>query len=110
MFGIFKNRKAEKNQADRDLIAANSGAVEALVILAYNDELKAQLKDIKEEIKYIIPLVADKAYTMDKKISGIIGDLKIEFTKYDGEEKSSVKIGNMIRDLKVAIAERKALI
>ena len=33
MFGIFKNRKAEKNQADRDLIAANSGAVEALVIL-----------------------------------------------------------------------------
>ena len=110
MFGIFKKKASVQNTMDRELIEKNSGAIDALVVLAYDDAVKAKLKALKEQVKYIIPLVDEKAYSMDKKVSALIGDIKIELSKYNGEEKVAAKITNLIRDLEVLVAERKALV
>lgn len=109
MFGIFKKKASVKNSMDRELIEKNSGAVDALIVLAYDDQVKAKLKDLKEQIKYIMPLVEEKAYSMDKKISALIGDAKIELSKYNGEEKTATKINNLLKEIEVLVAERKAL-
>ena len=109
MFGIFKKKAAAQNLKDRELIENNAGAIDALIVLAYNDEIKAKFKALKERVKYIIPLVEEKAYSMDKKISALIGDIKIELSKYNGDEKGTVKINNLVKELEVLVAERKAL-
>ena len=79
--------------------------MDALIVLA-EEELKQDLEKIKEEIKYIIPLTDDKAYKMDEKMRNLIDDIKIELVK----DKSTVKVANLIKDLRVMIAERKALV
>ena len=105
MLFFKKKSKAESNKKDRDLIEANSQKMDALIVLA-EEELKQDLEKIKEEIKYIIPLTDDKAYKMDEKMRNLIDDIKIELVK----EKSTVKVANLIKDLRVMIAERKALV
>ena len=110
MFGLFRKKASVKNQNDRELIEVNSNTVDTLVVLASSEEMKTELLELKETIKYITPLTGDKAFSLDKKIGGIIGDLKIEMTKDKKDEKSADKVADMLRDLKVAIAERKALI
>ena len=110
MFGIFKKKASVQNTMDRELIEKNSGSVDALIVLAYDDAMKAKLKALKEQIKYIMPLVDEKAYNMDKKVSALIGDIKIELSKYNGEEKVAVKINNLVKELEVLVAERKALV
>ncbi len=105
MLFFKKKSKAESNKKDRDLIEANSQKMDALIVLA-DEELKKDLEKIKEEIKYIIPLTDDKAYKMDEKMRNLIDDIKIELVK----DKSAVKVANLIKDLRVMIAERKALV
>ena len=105
MLFFKKKSKAESNKKDRDLIEANSQKMDALIVLA-EEELKQDLGKIKEEIKYIIPLTDDKAYKMDEKMRNLIDDIKIELVK----DKSTVKVANLIKDLRVMIAERKALV
>lgn len=105
MLFFKKKSKAESNKKDRDLIEANSQKMDALIVLA-EEELKQDLEKIKEEIKYIIPLTDDKAYKMDEKMRNLIDDIKIELVK----DKSTVKVANLIKDLRVMIAERKALV
>lgn len=105
MLFFKKKSKAESNKKDRDLIEDNSQKMDALIVLA-DEELKKDLEKIKEEIKYIIPLTDDKAYKMDEKMRNLIDDIKIELVK----DKSAVKVANLIKDLRVMIAERKALV
>ena len=105
MLFFKKKSKAESNKKDRDLIEANSQKMDALIVLA-EEELKQDLEKIKEEIKYIIPLTDDKAYKMDEKMRNLIDDIKIELVK----DKSTVKVANLIKDLRVMIEERKALV
>ncbi len=105
MLFFKKKSKAESNKKDRDLIEANSQKMDALIVLA-EEELKQDLEKIKEEIKYIIPLTDDKAYKMDEKMRNLIDDIKIELVK----DKSTIKVANLIKDLRVMIAERKALV
>ena len=110
MFGLFKKKDSAKNKLDRDLIEVNSNSIDALIVLASDAKMIDELKALKEEIKYIIPLVDDKAYSMDKKIGGIIGDIKIELYKDKDDEKAAAKLERLFKDLKVAVAERKAII
>ena len=110
MFAFFRKKKSVKNQNDRELIEVNSNHIDTLIVLASDEAMKNELKELKEVIKYIIPLAGDKAHSYDKKISELIGDLKIELTKDKDDEKSAAKIANLVRDLKVAVSERKALI
>ena len=110
IFNIFKKKDGVKSQNDRELIASNAVALEGVVAITEDAELKSELSELKEKVKFMTALMDDKAYSLDKKMAGIIGDLKIEVTKNKGDEKSSVKIDNLVRDLKAAVAERYALV
>ena len=110
IFNIFKKKDAAKSQNDRELIASNAVALSGVVAITEDAELKNELSALMEKVKYTTALMDDKAYALDKKMSGIIGDLKIEVTKNKGDEKSSAKIENLVRDLKAAVAERHALV
>ena len=50
-----------------------------------------------------------KAYDLDKKIRNLIDDLKIEIVKAKEGDKAQAKMDGIIRELKLKIAERKAL-
>lgn len=105
---IVKKRKktdAEKTIDDRELVATNSAAMDALVVLAQdNDEMIGELKELQEKLKYLIPSDEPKIYDADKKIKHLIGDMRIALTKSDGEE--SKKTESILLDLKLAVADR----
>ncbi len=95
----------DRNKEDRDLIAANAASVEALLVLAENNaELISELKELQEKIKYLMPSVKDDVFELDKKITNLIGDLRIALTKTDGEEDK--KTENLVKQIKLTIADR----
>lgn len=99
-----KNAPVE-NDADNKLIAENSKFVEVLLVQAEgNDEVVNELKELQEKLKYLKPSREKKVYDYDKKIKDSLGDLKIAFTKTDGE--SSKKTVQLIKDIKMLVAER----
>ena len=78
IFKMFKKKtNEEKNTDDRELIAANAEAVKAMIALASDEDVKAELMKLENEIRYIIPLTEERAMNADKKIKNLIGDLKI---------------------------------
>lgn len=103
---FFKKKKmGEKTKEDRELIEANSKSIEALIILAKdNDELIKQFKQLRETVKFLIASDKSKVLDYDSKIKNLIGDLRIALTKSDGE--GSKKIDDLIVELKLAIADR----
>ena len=109
---LFFKKKTNnvKNNNDREIIEANASAMEPLFVLAKDEELKAEFKKIQEQIKYIIALPDSKAMDYDKKIKNAISDIKIELVKDKNDEKAVAKIQSLISDLKLLIAERKALV
>lgn len=106
--GLFRTKKeADKTKDDRELIAANSSALEALFVLANgNEELVSELKNLQEKIKYLIPSSDSKINDYDKTIKNKIGDLRIALTKADGE--TSKKVEGLVTDIKLAVADRNA--
>lgn len=100
-----KGSDGDKNREDRELIAENARAVEALLVLAEgNKELTTELKELQEKIEYLTPSPKDEILDFDKKIKNLIGDLRIALTKADGEE--SKKSDNVIKQIKLTIADR----
>ena len=95
---------------DREMIEKNSKDIDTLLVLAKDEEFKVELKKLQEQIKYIIPLPESKAGDYDKKIKNAISDLKIELVKDKDDEKAVAKINALLRDLKLLVAERKALV
>ncbi len=106
---LFRRKTdAQKNMNDRELIEKNADAIGALKSIA-TEEMVEVLKLLQEEVKYINPLVDSKAYDLDKKIRNLIDDLKIEIVKAKEGDKAQAKMDGIIRELKLKIAERKAL-
>lgn len=104
---IFRKRKsvAEKTLDDRELVATNSKAMDALVVLAKdNEDIIEELKSLQETMKYLVPSDDSKVIDYDKKIKNLIGDMRIALTKSDGED--SKKTDELLTDLKLAIADR----
>ncbi len=102
-----KGTVAEKTLDDRELIAENSKAVEALFVLAEdNASLVEELKALQEKLKYLMPSDDSKVTEYDKKIKNLIGDMRIALTKSDGED--SKKTDAILTDLKLAVADRSA--
>lgn len=101
-----KNKKKPmKPDDDKELIDENARFVEVLKAQAEgNDEVLEELNDLQEKIKYLKPSREKKVYEYDKKIKDSLGDLKIAFTKTDGE--GSKKTVQLIKDIKVLVAER----
>ena len=106
---FFKKKNSVKSAEDKDLVSENERSVDALIILAQqaNDEqFVEQLKQLKEQIKYLIPSTEDKVRDYDKKIKNLLGDLRIALVKGDSE--ITVKAGNLLTQIKLAIADRNA--
>lgn len=104
----FKRKKSvDKVKEDRELISFNSRSVETLLVHAENNqELTAELNDLQTKLKYLMPSEKSDVTDYDKKIKNKIGDMKIALTKSDGE--SSSKAMDILKDIKLAIAERNA--
>ena len=108
---FFKKKTNQvKNTNDREMIESNANSMETLLILAKDEEVKVELKKMLEQIKYIIALPDAKAMDYDKKIKNAISDIKIELVKDKDDEKAIAKVQSLMRDLKLLIAERKALV
>ena len=102
-----KKRVSEKVATDRDLVSANERAVEALLVLAENNEqLQGELKALKEKLKYLTPSEEGKILDFDKKIKNLIEDMRIALVKADGE--TNKKVENALTQIKLAIADRNA--
>ena len=106
--GIFgKKKMSVKVRNDRELIGENEKAVDALIILAGdNESLVQQLQEIKEKIKYLLPSEDGKVYDFDKKIKNLIEDTRIALVKADGE--ASKKVDNALLQIKLVISDRNA--
>ena len=104
--GLFgKKRAKDKVSGDKDLIEENAKAIEALLILAENnEEMKSELKSAQEKIKYLPPSEDSKIFDFDKKIKNLIEDMRIALVKADGE--SSKKVENVLTQIKLTIADR----
>ena len=106
-FFILGRRKNSSPAPDEDngIIAENTKFVEVLLAQAEgNEEVVNELKELQEELKYLKPSREKKVYDYDKKIKDNLGDLKIAFTKTDGD--SNKKTVQLIKDIKILIAER----
>lgn len=105
---LFKKKQtADKVKEDRELVAQNSKLVDGLIVIAgANEELVKDLQQLKEQIKYLIPSDNSKIVDYDKTVKNKIEDLRIALIKDDGE--SSKKASALIRDIKLAIADRNA--
>lgn len=106
--GLFgKKKMSVKVRNDRELIGENEKAVDALIILAGdNESLVQQLQEIKEKIKYLLPSEDGKVYDFDKKIKNLIEDTRIALVKADGE--ASKKVDNALLQIKLVISDRNA--
>ena len=106
-----KKRDAEKIAANKELIEDNAKSMDSLIVLAEhaeNDGLVKDMKELREQLKYLIATGNEKVKEFDKKIKNVIGDLKIVLVKADGE--SNEKAGKLLLQLKLLIADRKALL
>ncbi|MCH5148757.1 MAG: hypothetical protein J1G05_05285 [Clostridiales bacterium] len=104
---LLGRKKAQPSDPDADLklIAENTKFVEVLLVQAEgNEEVVKELKELQENLKYLKPSREKKVYDYDKKIKDNLGDLKIAFTKTDGE--GSKKTVQLIKDVKILVAER----
>ena len=104
---ILSRKKSAPNDPDADLrlINENTKFVEVLLVQAEdNEEVVKELKELQETLKYLKPSRDKKVYDYDKKIKDNLGDLKIAFTKTDGE--GSKKTVQLIKDIKILVAER----
>lgn len=102
---FFKKKPAEQVKTDRELVEFNGNSVESLIVLAGDySEIVNELKILKEQLKYLIPSEKSKVMDYDKKIKGIIGDLRIELTKM--KDKKSDKVMSLISDARQVVADR----
>jgi len=104
-----KKKTGAKAKEDRELVNANSKAIEALLLLAQkNDDLVKDLKRIQEKLKYLIPTENAKVLDYDKAIKNKIGDLRIVLTKSEGE--TTKKASDLLLDIEMTVADRNAKI
>lgn len=105
MFFFKKKDTAEKTKEDRDLIKENADAVEALIILASdNEEFVRKLKAVQEKLRYLSASADSKILDYDKAIKNKLGDLRILLTKNEGE--IAKKENNLVLEIELMIVDR----
>lgn len=105
MFFFKKKDTAEKTKEDRDLIKENADAIEALVILASdNEEFVRKLKAVQEKLRYLSASADSKILDYDKAIKNKLGDLRILLTKNEGE--IAKKENNLVLEIELMIVDR----
>ena len=105
--GLFGKKASVKAGEDRELIKQNAAAVDALIVLAEgNTSMTEQLTDMREKIKYLVPVEDGKVSDFDKKIKNLLGDMRIALVKGDGED--TKKTERIMQQIKLAVADRNA--
>lgn len=109
LFSIFGSKKttSEKVGSNRELISENERSIDALILLAGdNEEIVNKLKEVKEKIKYLIPSDNPKVAEYDTKIKNFIEDMRIALVKAEGEFDKKVK--SILMQIELAIADRNS--
>lgn len=102
MWFFKKKRTTDLVKEDRELVNYNRDTVNILLELAKDDEdLKKELKQLQNELQYLIPSKLETVLNADKKIKSALNEVK---TYLAGKEKS--KISASLTDVRVLIAER----
>ncbi len=106
---FFKKKKAaEANRQDYDLVEVNAKTVEVLIAQTEDENFRTALRDLQEELKYLMPSAKSKVYDCDKKIKNLLEDLKIALIKCK-DETANEKAQGLLKDIHIAIAERKTV-
>lgn len=66
------------------------------------------MRELREQIKYLVPSPKAEVLEFDKKIRNLIGDMKIALTKTDGEDDK--KTENLLKQIKLTMADRGVVI
>jgi len=105
MWFFKKKNNADKTKEDRELISENAKAIDALIVLAGdNQDFVNKLKELQEKLKYLIASSDSKIFDFDKLIKNKIGDLRILLTKSEGN--LSKKEINALQDIELTIVDR----
>lgn len=104
-----RNQKPKDTNTDRSLVETNANRVDVLITLSGdNAEAVANLKKLQEKLRFLPPVLDERAFAIDNKIRNLLDDLKIALTKSGGED--SKKTENIFKDIDVLIAERGAIV
>lgn len=104
-FCFSKPDKKEILAESRELTEENARILAVCKEIA-TDKLADDVDGVYAAVKYMTPTSSAGATQADKKINALAGDLKIALSK--GKERGLLQAEDIIRDLKVAIAERNA--
>lgn len=105
MWFFKKKNNGDKTKEDRELISENAKAIDALIILAKdNQDFVDKLKELQEKLKYLTASSDSKIFDFDKAIKNKIGDLRILLTKCEGN--LSKKETNVLQDIELTIIDR----
>lgn len=105
MLFFKKKTAAEKTAQDRELVAKNSHAIDALIALSTDGALTDKLEGLRHTLKYLIPFEDGDVKNSDKRIGELVDDLRIELNKTSGA--ASAKTEKLVKDIEVAIASRR---
>ena len=106
--GLFRRKKESDVTAEnRAQISVNARSIEALIILAReNEAFVAELRALQEKIKYLKPSAERTVISYDNKIKGLLEDLRIVLVKAEGN--LPPKAESILTQIKVMVADRNA--
>ncbi len=104
-FCFSKPDKKEILADSREYVESNARVLSVCVELAEGD-IRESVEHVYDAVRYMTPTVSAGATQADKKIGALAGDLKIALSK--GKERALLQAEDIIKDLKVAIAERES--
>lgn len=104
-FCFSKPNKKKVLQESRELTESNARMLSVCKELA-PETLRHDIDEAYVAVRYMTPTAVAGATQSDKKINALAGDLKIVLSK--GKERGLLQAEDIIRDLKIAIAERKS--
>ena len=108
MFGRKKNNNQAEINKNRDLIENTAKSMDTLIMLSKADkELADKLKELQNQIKYFIPSGDKKVQKIDDHINDLLEDLRKTLLKENYNDYAS-DLHNILRNLEIAITDRKA--
>lgn len=104
-FCFSKPNKKKILEESRELVEDNARMLSVCKELA-PDKLRQDVDEIFAAVRYMTPTAAAGANQIDKKINALAGDLKIALSK--GNERGLLQAEEIVRGLKISIAERNS--
>ncbi|MCH5154012.1 MAG: hypothetical protein J1F71_02240 [Clostridiales bacterium] len=75
---IFRKKTEKEHISDSELIERNSKAVDVIIAIVENDDIKSALRDLREKLKYLQPSEKDNVYEADEYISHLLREFRIK--------------------------------